>query len=340
MNIFFTLDYELFLGLETGTLQNSIIIPLRHFTDMLDKYNVKTTIFVDAAYLLRIRQLKTNSPALENDYSLVCNNIAELSNQGHDIELHFHPQWIYSNYNDQKWDFDANHYKLSDLPMDVALNSFTESKKLLESISGKEIRAFRAGGFSLTTFNNYIQLFKDNNISIDSSVLRGEHIHSNLHSYDYRDVPNKTLYPFSSNINQEDQNGEFKELSISTVPLISLHYLLKKQIAKNIFDPIITWGDGCGIGYGNMANEAKQKVNKLFRKVNLAAGLDSYSSLLLPYTYNLFKNKIDNLNFVAIGHPKAFSEGSIKQVENFIIKVKDSNKFLTCSDIKLGKEYE
>lgn len=52
MNVFFTIDYELFLGGNTGTVRNCLIRPLNALTELLDKYQIKLTLFVDAAYLL------------------------------------------------------------------------------------------------------------------------------------------------------------------------------------------------------------------------------------------------------------------------------------------------
>jgi len=333
MNVFLTIDYELFLGEKTGTPENCLILPTKCFVKMLDKFNVKATVFVDAAYLLRLFQLKDTFHTLSKDYSIVCDNILELSDKGHDIELHFHPQWINSLYNSRNWELKSKQYKLSNLPREIALNSLAESKNLLESIIGRQIHAFRAGGFSLDTFDNYIQFFNNNNITIDSSVLRGEYIDSYLHSYDYRNIPNKTLYSFSSQINCEDPNGKFIELSISTFPINSIHYLIKNKFAEFIFDSKLAWGDGLGIGYGNFSNKLEQKIKKLFRGMNLSASMENFSSLLLPYVFSKFTSTIDDTNFVAIGHPKVFSQGSIQQVEKFIMKIIDSNVFMTCSDI-------
>ena len=333
MNIFLTLDYELFLGGSTGSPENCLFKPMKHFTDMLNKYNIKTTIFVDAAYLLRMKQQKNKNNQLAIDFSEVCKNIVLLKNQGHNIQLHFHPQWLFSDYINGKWHLNTKYYKLSDLPREQAIKFVAESKELLEIIINKKITAFRAGGFSIQSFDNYIELFDHCNLIIDSSVLRGEYINSYLHEYDYRNIPQKSIYSFSSDVKIEDLDGKYKELSIASIPHKSIIYFMKNEIARNKFNPIKVWGEGSGVGYGNFPNMIRQRIKKAFREMNLYASLDSHSSVLLPYVYDQYSLKVDNLNFITIGHPKVFSEGSINNIEKFILKVKNKNKFTTCEDI-------
>lgn len=54
MNLFFTLDYELHMGEETGTPMECLIQPMNALCDTVEKYGVRFVIFVDAAYLLRL----------------------------------------------------------------------------------------------------------------------------------------------------------------------------------------------------------------------------------------------------------------------------------------------
>ena len=58
INCYITLDYELFMGARTGSINNSLIKPMTELDLMLDKYNIRTNLFVDSAYLLRLKQLK------------------------------------------------------------------------------------------------------------------------------------------------------------------------------------------------------------------------------------------------------------------------------------------
>ena len=122
---------------------------------------------------------------------MVCDNIKGLSSLGHDIELHFHPQWLYSTISNNGWEMDLDHYKLSDIPKEEVFDLFTWSKYVLDNLIEYNTVAFRAGGYSLNSFEQYPLLLKSNNIRIDSSVIARKCVHSRFQSYDYREVPLK-----------------------------------------------------------------------------------------------------------------------------------------------------
>lgn len=132
---------------------------------------LKQLFLLIAAYLLRLSELKDKHDKLKSDFELISDHLKCLEQAGHDIQLHFHPQWIYSDYDSKQWIMDFEHYKLSDLPENVLRTSFYSARLLLEEIIGKKIIAFRAGGYSLPTYSGYIDLFKLNGIKIDSSVF-------------------------------------------------------------------------------------------------------------------------------------------------------------------------
>ena len=202
MNIYLTLDYELFLGEKTGTPENCLIRPMNELCKVSDNRNFKYIIFVDASYLLRMKQLKDKYLEVDRQYKLVCDHVQYLSSQGHDIQLHFHPQWLYSTWNDEtnQWMMDRCHYKLSDLPYEQAKSSLLEAKTLLDSIVGYKTIAFRAGGFCLDSFHEFKELFKNLDIKVDSSVARHMFVSSPVHSFDYRKIPDDQIYKFSNSI--------------------------------------------------------------------------------------------------------------------------------------------
>ena len=89
-----TLDYELCLGLKTGSVFNTLIYPMNQLSNIFDNYNVKATLFVDASYLLALNKRKREFPILEEDYKMITDQLRELKLKGHSIQLHIHPQWI------------------------------------------------------------------------------------------------------------------------------------------------------------------------------------------------------------------------------------------------------
>ena len=76
MNGYITLDYELCMGI-SGTPEKCLFEPMGHLTAMLDKYGIKTNLFVDTAYLLQLNKLKESFPQLKKDYDAVVNHIRQ-----------------------------------------------------------------------------------------------------------------------------------------------------------------------------------------------------------------------------------------------------------------------
>jgi peptidoglycan/xylan/chitin deacetylase (PgdA/CDA1 family) len=300
---------------------------MNNLTNVLDKYKIKTTLFVDAAYLLRLNELSDDYKELNDDFNKVKEHILLLHKEGHDIQLHFHPQWIYSVYSDRKWELDFNHYKLSDMDNEFAFEKFEEARVLLERIIDKKIIVFRAGGYSIDTLNNYIELFKKNGIKIDSSVARGSYLRSNYHSYDYRKIPQMDIYHFSTKITREDQNGEFTEFSISTKYYFGFFYLIRKFFYKIKYH-YKNYGDGDGVGYLYTFGKLMTQIKKIFI-INLNASFDGLMVFFLP---EIFKKKRKNGELVIISHPKGLSNISIDYFEKFIRQHIADSKFLTITN--------
>jgi hypothetical protein len=247
LNIFFTFDYELFLGINPGTIDNCLTLPMNMIISLLNNYNIKSTVFVDAAYLLRLTELSESHEVLQNDLKKIKEHIGMLHKNNHTVQMHFHPQWLYSTWESGQWIMDKEHYKLSDMDTKFALNKLNESCNLLESIIDEKIIAFRAGGYSLTTFNSYIDFFDSCGIRIDSSVLRNSVYRSMYQSYCYNNIPIKTIYNFSSDICIEDSSGIYKELSITTKAYNPVFYLIKRG-CNSVQKTSKAYGDGIGIG--------------------------------------------------------------------------------------------
>lgn len=318
MNIFLTLDYELFLGDVAGTPENCLIRPMNALCNSLDKYNIKFIIFVDAAYLLRMFQLKEIYHQIKKDYELVVNHLKQLRTHGHDIQLHFHPQWLYSNWNEEenRWQLVLDHYKLSDMEKEFAFNSFGEAKDLLDNTIEKITYAFRAGGYSLETFTDYIELFKKNGICIDSSVSRGAIEKSKYQEYDYRNIPKEIIYQFDNSIKEESQTGGFKELSISSCTWNPVYYFTVIRPKLLFYYPQIIFKDGQSI-ISKIKYNHLNKLNKLFQKKIFQASIDGVMSTVIDDVYEYAVNK-GQKNLVFIGHPKNLSDQSIRNLEYFV----------------------
>lgn len=338
IDILITLDYELFLGQNTGTVYNSIIHPMNDLSNMLNKYNVKTTIFVDAAYLFRLNKLKNKYESLNEDYTLIEEQLMQLSENGHDIQLHMHPQWFYSDFNGEKWKLDFEHYKLSDLGVKAEFY-FKECKLLLEQIIRKKVIAFRAGGYSLESYEEYYSLFESNGIKIDSSVLSNVESQSIFQEYNYQNTPNENFYPFKNSLIKVDKNGSVYELPITTLgfnPLVYTYYKFKSKLSHSY----TRYGDGSGVGNVlPLISRSRMLMSQLFKKKYVPASIDGFTASLLQQVFSSFKKIPENDKFVIIGHPKNFSPLSIKQLDSFISISENTCNFTTVNSLISDTNY-
>lgn len=327
MKIFITLDYELVLGRRPGSVKSCLVQSTEALCQMLQVYNVPVTFFVDCAYLLRMRELKDKHPALQKDYEDVVSNLQYLQNVGHSLQYHFHPQWLYSTYDEEGWHMDYDHYKLSDVEKNKLCKDFHEGIKLLESITQEKPVAFRAGGFSLTTCEYYLDLFKENGIFIDSSV-NGGRVKSKLHSYDYSNAPKRTYWKFENDVNIPDDNGSFKEYSITRVgsKRLGIFNMLDRYKWKARYKSTIEYCDGGGSEF-SIFDTFKKYFPSLFRFGQQFMTMDIFYSCALVQQYETVSRTKEN-HIVVIGHPKHLSDAAIHNTELFIIRaLKDGAKF-------------
>lgn len=336
MNILITLDYELYLGRETGTPDNCLIRPMDKLSEILSAHQAKFVVFVDAAYLLRLHQLQKDYAQLKTDFEKVSTHIQLLEKEGHDIQLHFHPQWLYSNWEEgeNRWKMDYQHYKLSDMDPTFARHSFSEAKNLLDSLLATPTRVFRAGGYCLDDFAGFTVLFEDNGIIADSSVSRGNFRISGSHHFDYRRVPKSNIYRFSSSIKEEDSNGRFTEYSISNFKLPYLISKVSLRSLKKKYDPLTYhYGDGVSIGNSVFKDNITKKgiIKRLFSMVNFTASLDRNSSSLLEKHYAHCKKNCQDM--VVVGHPKEATVSSIDNLSHWLSKIEKTDRIVTTKDL-------
>lgn len=322
MKIYLTLDYELFLGDKVGTVDNCLIKPTERLIGILNKYDAKATFFVDAAYLYRLCELKSDEQGLSADYDKIVQQLKWLVKNGHDMQLHIHPQWYNASYIEGKWQLTATYYKLSDLSEQDAYSLFRRSKDLLESITEKPVMAYRAGGYSIQTFQGVSRLFKEAGILVDSSALSKKKSPDGPQVYDYSRVAPGDIYRFNEDIATKEENGMFYELPITTCRQGFLS-ALKGTVEYHLTSTEIKRKYGDGQPVKGSSQKKKGIVAQLITdgKQWHPATIDNGGSHNL---WNIYRKNYKANVFVIIGHPKNLSEYSLHNLEVFL-KQKDLN---------------
>ncbi|MCE9537808.1 MAG: hypothetical protein K8R85_01130 [Bacteroidetes bacterium] len=322
MNIYITLDYEIYFGENHGTVEKCIIYPTSELIRIAEKHKVRFCFFVDCGFVLKLDEFRKKYPQLEKDYKSITEQIKYLSDTGHDIQLHIHPHWEDSYYNGERWIIDVKRYKLVDFNETEIVDIVYRYKKVLTDLTGKQIFAYRAGGWCLQPFNKLKDAFKQNNITLDSSVFRNGFYSSENYYYDFLGAPDKDIYRFEEEPKKENTNGFFTELPISGIrnsPLFFWKLFLLGRKNPYLHKPL---GDGKAMAAPG------QRKKMLTQYTDCTVSIDGYNAHLLQKALKqLQKKKFEQM--VVIGHPKALSRYSIHKLEEFVSKNKEKNNFTT-----------
>jgi len=319
MNIFVTLDYELFFG-DSGTPEKCIIEPTNALIKIADKYNFKCIFFVDSGYLIKLKEYKKRYPKLENDYNLVSNQIKQLSDNGHDIQLHIHPHWEDSTYDENGWDFDLKRYRLDAFLENEIGDIFFRYKRVLEEITNKKINTYRAGGWCIQPFEKLKKAFIECDLKIDSTVFYKGRNTTQTQWFDFECVKDLDHWRFSNDPCVEDEKGGFLEIPIASTRVSPLFYWKFAFIKKIGLEKHKSYGDG------NASPTSNQQLKRLLTKSSYSVvSMDGYKASLLNKAFRAYE-KDNKENFVIIGHPKAFTDFSLNKLEAFMRKkLRDKN---------------
>jgi peptidoglycan/xylan/chitin deacetylase (PgdA/CDA1 family) len=326
-NAIITFDYEVFLGRETGTTENCVIHPTESILKVLRENNAKAIFFVDAAWLLFIKE------NFSDDFDLVSGQLKSVIESGSSVELHLHPQWI-SAYKkaDQITLNSLQHYKLHLLSSEEINDLFKRSIDLLQSITDQKIRCFRAGGWCIEPFAPLKPTFDSFNIKYDFSIVPGMFIREGkAYDFDHSGAPELPFYRFNEDILNPDSDGHYYEFPVTTFKSNPFYRVVNKILLKFKRDAI--FGDGIGL-----------KERKYFTPVTLVRLFKfSKATLTLDKTNNLFFKYLLKIHFkkscllVIISHPKTFSGQALENLSYIVKKYVTLNSEDLDNFVKLAK---
>ena len=326
MNIYITLDYELFFGSVSGSVERCMIEPTEALMQLVEPYGVKFSCFVDAGYLKALKRQSDQYPELHKSFEQVGTQLKKLVANGHGIELHVHPHWEDSYYDKDRWLFNTDRYRLSYFSEAEVLNIITEYNLLLTEISGQKPVAYRAGGWSAQPFPPIAKALNANKILKDSSVYPGGLYKSAYQWFNFEKVPQyKTYYKFSEDLTVEDIAGPFSEFPISSYLVSPLFYwkLVATKILKT--PKHRPYGNGSAIPLAKA-----QKLRLLSRYSRSVISIDGYKASFLEKAFKKYQKHTDgDGNFVIIGHPKSFTPYSMNKLDNFLKKTSQLNRYTT-----------
>jgi len=320
VNLFLTFDYELPLGGWTVSPEAALIEPTRQLLALCEKLQVRAAFFVDVLSFIRFRE-----SANDTFEQSIRKQLTEIVEKGHDIQLHLHPHWFTSC-------FENGIYKPS---KDFRLADFSEAEITDMIVQGidylneatKQVNpdyrclAFRAGGHNLENSPLIFKILTENGIRIDSSLCHGYYFASDISTVDFSDLPNQSNWFFA--------NGQYKTPTASGMYEIPIAG--KKKTVFEVPTCVKTKL------YKNRKPENRGKIihldNNLSFRHKLRKALSSRMLSFDNYTCStrfLMSVLNDNIkrfqhqqeiNLAIISHPKSMDWYNFQLMEDFIVSV-------------------
>jgi hypothetical protein len=230
-----THDWEL-RGDGSGDIEQIQFAPLRKLLEIYRKHDVRTTFLPDLMQQIRFRQLESEHPELKSLTDKWDEYVREAFRQGHDIQLHLHPQWRDGRYENGRWHLKGD-WSILNYDRDAAYAMLAAGKDYLEKLlrpidSSYRCLAFRAGALAAAPSDHLFKSLANLGIKLDVSIAAGLVANDrNLH-LDYRDCEEDFL-PFYPDMEDARRVSATRE-EIVCVPLNHFYGSRRAVTRQNI----------------------------------------------------------------------------------------------------------
>jgi hypothetical protein len=334
LNIILTADYEVY-GNGSGCIDKCVIDPSERITQLCDKYNAKVTYFVDVCEYWAFKEVQ-KSGKFENGFDpayKIEEQIKDFIKRGHDVQLHFHPQWLdYRYLGNREWQLNQEFWRLPDVDLrgeNAIYDLFKQGKETLESIlktvkSDYRCDVFRAGAWCIQPEENVLKAMNRLDFRIDSSVAAGIKFNDGKTIFDFTDAKDGLpAWAIANNVCQPEKEGRLKEVPIFTtkVPGLKMFQFNALKVLKRIpFIPI-----GC-----SQNGQIYQKQSLFFKIIRSTQSQQRMFNFCDATSFEEMKfmtiqakrkyrdylyNNVD-APVVVIGHPKTF--GNAREFEKYL----------------------
>jgi|WetSurMetagenome_2_1015567.scaffolds.fasta_scaffold151847_2 hypothetical protein len=345
-----TADYELYFGKNFFSYEEVLFEPTRKIINVLENHNISLNIFPDICSVWRHKEYGLLDYVDKFESQLI-----EAVSRGHDVQLHLHPHWLKSLYNNDEWVHDLKTFKLQDLGFEGENALIKRGKEYLETllkshIPDYECIAFRAGGYCLQPEDKkLIQALLDAGIIIDSSIIPNLVSNTNVNETDFKGVPDLPNWFMSAQggIKNPSPEGLFE------IPIPSSTKILPKfkAMAKGIFsnnkqDSVINSPRGRVIQKQSINNSFISKNINRFNYLRKTIGSLECERMFpdrgMEYMLSIFRDWVERYAYLGdiflsiIMHPKSIFQNNIDNLLKFIDTINviyPDIRFITFSEV-------
>ncbi len=341
-----TYDYELFLGQNDDSYDEILFKPTEQISKIMLESGAHGTFFVDVCSALAYKKIPYN-----DYYDKFTKQIQQLTNDGHDIQLHIHTNWYCAKEQNNDLILLPKGYRIHDFGFDEtcelsAQKIIEDSKQYLESTLRKvnpsyKCIAYRAGGFAIQPERQLLKVLRDNGILLDSSVL--PHMKANgINHYNYINVPNMLNWWINPEQGYSISTERTKE-SLFEIPVLTLRPRLFEYIGKKRSQLSLPSAKPKGryVSIPNnhvSRNRIKEFYKRLFDYRYVSLDTRYYERVIddLHYIYKKYNLDKADAYISLICHPKIADHSRIENIGRLINAINNEPerfKIITFSDI-------
>ena len=193
-----THDWEL-RGDGSGDIEQIQFAPLRKLLDIYAKSGASITVLPDVMQQIAFRRCEKKYPNLKPLGDAWDQHLRQTLLQGHDIQLHLHPQWLNAQHENGSWHLNGD-WSILNYDRDTVYAMLAEGKEYLEHLlrpidSEYHCIAFRAGALAAAPSAHLFESLASLGIQLDISIAAGVFVNDYNLQLDYRNCE-ETFLPF------------------------------------------------------------------------------------------------------------------------------------------------
>lgn len=325
-NLIITADYEVF-GNGSGDVVTCMVNPTKNLLDICNSTKAKLTIFMDVCELWAFEEVEKNG-FWDLDYSpseQIRDQLKYAVKNGHDIQLHFHPQWLdYKYLGKGSWKLNHDKWRLPSLNKDEIDSLFKRGKATLENLlqpikKDYVCNVFRAGGWCIQPEEIILKAMQKHGFKIESSVAVGVTNPQKERYFDFTSAPDLPQWRVDSKVTVATE-GSMLEVPIFTAEMDGI--TRSSFLAKRIKRKIALMPAGCS-GYTESAHK-KSKMSKVVDLLKTQKSMFNFSDAttveemrwFIGQARKKYQSQKGNIPLVMIGHPKTFANE--KELKEFL----------------------
>ena len=207
-----------------------VLKPTEELLSLFNKYGAKLSVMAEIAEILALDRYK--------EFSHISRNIeAQLKyalSEGHDVQLHIHPQWFNAKYEGGRWILDYDEYSLAHLPKEKMRRYIITGRDYLRNI-GKEIRsdykcvAFRAGHWLMHPSRDIVELLEEAGLLYDTSVFKWGKTQIGTFPLDYTNAYSE-LFPWK--VDPLDINRRTDREGLYEIPIFTRRVFINSMFTR------------------------------------------------------------------------------------------------------------